>query len=289
MHRIVFFCSTLALALPVFAQLPTKIYAQELIDKAIAKHPEVLALSIHATPPKSANMVTIASNGGQIGNKADQDDLSVVNTSTPTVKIDAEGKRFETGVVLRDVSGDTIGVLRVVLPYQSGDDQTVLVRKAKSIRDELRRKVINVANLMDPFPYVPNFADYPYAQKLVDETMVKHPELLILVMHVASPDGADYPIIASSIGRIGKKADEDDRRVVETGQPTLGAYGPNKTRFGIELAMRDLSGKTIGALSTGFAYRAGDDQQALLKKAEQIEAELRKQIPSLTKLIEPAR
>jgi iron complex outermembrane receptor protein len=124
---------------------------------------------------------------------------------------------------------------------------------------------------------------------LVDETMAKHPELLVLVMHVALPKSTDYPIIASSIGRIGKKADEGDMQVVETGHPILGTYGAKKARFGIELALRDLSGKTIGALSTGFAYKEGDDQQALLKKAEQIEAELRKQIPSLAKLCEPGK
>lgn len=265
------------------AKLESRTYAQELVDKTVARHPEVLELAI------SANNVIIASNRGHIGTKADQDDLAVINTGRPRWKINAEGNRIASELVLQDVSGDPIGAVSIVFPFIKGEDTSALQKSAEQMRDALRRQVINAANLTDPVPYVANFPASPYAQKLVDETMAKHPELLVLVMHVARPNGSDYPIIASSIGRIGKKADEGDLQVVETGQPILGAYGAKKTRFGIELVMRDISGKALGALSTGFAYKEGDNQQALLKKAKQIEAELRKQIPSLAKLCEPGK
>jgi hypothetical protein len=150
----------------------------------------------------------------------------------------------------------------------------------------LRRHVINAANLIDPVPYVAGFQASPYAQRLVDETMARHPELLVVALHVAAPDG-DYPIIASSIGRLGKPADGDDRRVITTGNPLMGAYGANKSRFGIELPLRDSSGAIIGALSVGYAYRAGDDEAGLLKQAQHVEAELRAQIPSLAILRSP--
>lgn len=289
MKHIVFAALAAAVILPASAQSSSRIYAQDLIDKMAVKYPETLALAMHVTPPKSADNVIIAANHGQIGKKADENDLAVINTGLPRWKVNREGNRFESKIVLQDVSGDTIGALSVVFPYVKDQDTSALQKRAENIRDALRRQVINAANLMDPVPYVPNFPASPYAQKLVDETMARHPELLVLVMHVALPDGTDYPIIASSIGRLGKKADEGDRQVAETGQPILGAYGAKKTRFGIELAMRDLTGKTIGALSTGFSYKEGDDQQALLNKAEQIEAELRKQIPSLEKLCEASK
>src|SRR5436309_2291273 len=82
------------------------------------------------------------------------------------------------------------------------------------------------------------------------------------------------PVSLSAIGRIGQAADGDDRRVITTGEPIVGAYGANKTRFGIELPMRDGSGAIIGALSVGYAYQTRDDA-ALLKQAVQVEAELR--------------
>src|SRR5258707_15314054 len=60
-----------------------------------------------------------------------------------------------------------------------------------------------------------------YAQKLVDQELAKHPEIVILVFHVTNKDGSDYPIIASNIGRYGKKADEDDLRTSNTGKRNL--------------------------------------------------------------------
>ena len=127
-----------------------------------------------------------------------------------------------------------------------------------------------------------------YAQKLVDDIMAKHPELLILAMHVTPPNSADNVIIASNIGRIGKKADEDDMRVIQTGQPNLEVNSTGK-RFEVELVLQDKSGKTIGALSAVFAYKAGDDKSELQKQAEKIRDEMRRRIPSAAKLVEPAQ
>lgn len=126
-----------------------------------------------------------------------------------------------------------------------------------------------------------------YAQNLVDQELAAHPDVIIIGLHVASRDGSDYPILASNIGRIGKKADEDDLRVIHTGKPNLEV---NKTgnHFEVELPLLDQSGKTIGAVGIVFNYKRGDDKAAFQKKAEQVRDEMRKQIPSLDKLYEPA-
>lgn len=136
-------------------------------------------------------------------------------------------------------------------------------------------------------PLSAQMPDRIVAQQLVEEALAKHPEMATLVMHVTPPDGSDNIIIASNIGRIGKKADADDMRVIETGQPNLEA---NKAgdRFGVELVFQDSSGTTIGALAVGFPYKSGDDTSVLQKKAEQIRDELRSRIPTRAKLFEPA-
>ena len=124
-----------------------------------------------------------------------------------------------------------------------------------------------------------------YAQKLVDEALQKHRELLILVMHVTPPDSSENVIVASNIGRIGKKADEDDLRVIDTGRTNL-EVNAKGDRFEVELVLEDASGKNIGALGTVFAYKDGDDKAKLQKAAEKIRAELGKQIPSKDKLFD---
>jgi hypothetical protein len=86
------------------------------------------------------------------------------------------------------------------------------------------------------------------------------------------------------MAKIGKKADSDDLSVLNTGKPLQEA---NKAgdRYGVELQMADVSGKTIGVLAVGFVYKPGDDTSGFLAKAQAIEAELRKQIPDAAALM----
>jgi len=128
----------------------------------------------------------------------------------------------------------------------------------------------------------------PTAQKLVDEALAKHPEVVIIAMHVAPPHQSDYLIVASNIGRIGKKADEDDMRVINTGKSNLEI---NKTgnHFEVELVLQDQSGKTIGAAGIVFNYKPGDDRAKYQKIAEQIRDEWKPQIPNKDSLFQPAK
>ena len=124
-----------------------------------------------------------------------------------------------------------------------------------------------------------------YAQKLVQDTLAQHPDIVILALHVVSKDGSDYPILASNIGRYGKKADEDDLRVIKTGKPNLEV---NKTgnHFEVELPLEDVNKKTIGAAGIVFNYKQGDDKAALERKAIQVRNEMREKIPSADRLYE---
>ena len=125
-----------------------------------------------------------------------------------------------------------------------------------------------------------------YAQKLLDETLAKHKDVVIMAMHVTPPGKTDNVIIASNIGRIGKKADEDDMRVIETGKPNL-EVNKKGDHFEVELVMRDQSGKTIGAVGIVFNYEKGKEA-AFQKNAEQIRDEMKQKTPTLGKLFEPA-
>jgi hypothetical protein len=124
-----------------------------------------------------------------------------------------------------------------------------------------------------------------YAQKLVDETLAKHREVVIMAMHVTPPGRSTNVIIASNIGRIGKVADDDDLRVINTGKPNL-EVNVTGNHFEVELVLEDDTGKNIGALGVVFDYKQGDDKIAMQKKAEQVRTELRRQILSKDKLFD---
>ena len=125
-----------------------------------------------------------------------------------------------------------------------------------------------------------------YAQKLVDETLAKHKDVVVMAMHVTPPGKTENIIIASNIGRIGKKADEDDMRVIETGKSNL-EVNKKGDRFEVELVLQDQSGKTIGAVGIVFMYEKGKEAE-FQKKAEEIRDEMKQKTPTLTKLFEPA-
>src|SRR5215471_14665156 len=124
-----------------------------------------------------------------------------------------------------------------------------------------------------------------YAQKLVNETLAKHKEVVIMAFHVTPPNQTENVIIASNIGRIGKKADEDDMRVINTGESNL-EVNKAGNHFEDELPLLDASGNRIGAVGIVFNYKPGDDKQKLAKNAELVRDEMSKQIPSKEKLFE---
>src|SRR5579864_4797906 len=124
-----------------------------------------------------------------------------------------------------------------------------------------------------------------FAQKLLDETLAKHKEVVIMAMHVTPPGKTDNVIIASNIGRLGKKADEDDMRVIDTGKPNL-EVNKKGDHYEVELVMQDQSGKTIGAVGIVFMNEKGKEQE-FLKKATEIRDDMKAKTPTLAKLFEP--
>lgn len=275
-----------SLALPAAAQTPPKTYAQELVDRTVARHPELLVLAMHVTPPDSADNVIIASNIGRIGKKADADDLSVVKSGKPRLSLNKAGDHFEVLMPFLDANGRQIGALGEVFAYKAGDDQAALAQKATVIRDELARRISHVKNLVEPAQFDPKVPTNTYGQSLVDQTLAANPDVVILALHVTPPGGDANEIVASNIGRIGKKADDDDMEVIRTGTPKL-EMNETGDRFEVEQRLLDASGNTIGAVGVVFPYKPGDDKEARHREADRIAADLRKQIPNTAKLLEP--
>ena len=269
------------------ARVPLNNYGQLLVDETLAAHPEIQILALHTNIPKTQDNVIVASNIGRIGKKGDEDDLRLIRTEKPNLEINTEGNRFEAELVLRDVSGANIGAVGIVYGYKPGDDKSKLQREAEGVQAALGRRITNAGNLFEVVPYVPRPPRAAFAQELVDATLAKHPKLLILALHAKPPDAPDVVIIASNIGRIGKRADEDDLGVIKTGKPIL-EVNEAGNRFEVELVLLDSAGQNIGAVSSVFAYSPGADRHALQLQGEQIRDELRQQIQSLHKLFAPA-
>ena len=118
MTRLAFILMAAAVATSTQAQNTGPTYAQYLTAQALAHHPEVLALTMHVTPPGADNNVIIASNMAPLGKVADQDDLRVIHSQQTLVEVTHSGDRLAVELPLLDASRRTVGALAVQLAYQ---------------------------------------------------------------------------------------------------------------------------------------------------------------------------
>lgn len=122
-------------------------YAQTLTNKTVARHPDLLVMMVHATPPGGKRNIIIGSNIGRFGKAADEDDLRVIEKGSTNLELGSDGDRFETELPLNDVRGQRIGALGLVFPFKVGDDKEALHRRGIAIRDEVAAEISSNAAL----------------------------------------------------------------------------------------------------------------------------------------------
>ena len=275
----------LAVAAPAAAQIPLKIYAQELVDRTVAANPDLLIIVMHVTPPKSRENVIIASNIGRIGKPGDEDDLRVIETGKANLEVAANGERFEVELPMRDVNGATIGALGLVWPYRAGQDQAPFAAKAERIRDGLAKRTLNVANLMEPYLLDPRATTRTWAQKIVDAAAARHAEFRLLAIRGQSKTLGGFVLLGSTFGRHGKKAVAEQLAVFERGEPA-GVVHADIKRFSVDVPLLDRAGRKAGLMTVSYPWNGTHEEKALVAKALALRDELRPQIESAAQLEE---
>jgi iron complex outermembrane receptor protein len=136
------------------SRIPVDSYAQGLVDEALARHPDIEILAVHARFPVEGGTAypIVASNIGRIGKPADAADLEVISSGNPRVSADPKGRRIEAKLPLRDARGTTIGALAVVYPWKLGTDGDAIRQRAEKIRDELAGAISGIEALYGPRP-----------------------------------------------------------------------------------------------------------------------------------------
>src|SRR5438046_2003419 len=127
-------------------------YGQYLVERTRTRHPELIGLDLHATPPNAPRSVVIASlDRDRVGRESDVRALEVVKTSKPAVAVDGQtGQRIEVDVPLQDKSGNIIGAMQAVYAYAKGEDEARFLTQAEALRGEMQRQIPTVAKLVQP-------------------------------------------------------------------------------------------------------------------------------------------
>lgn len=130
------------------ASSPGKTLAQRLVDELAKKHPELVRIGLHVTPPGSSENIIVASNvAAKLGQKSDPEDLRVMTTGRPVVL--REGENFDVTLLLHDAMGKIIGAIGLTLKPIVGEQESNVTRRAQAIAAELEPRVPSKDKLFD--------------------------------------------------------------------------------------------------------------------------------------------
>jgi hypothetical protein len=138
-----------------------KIYAQKLADETMAKHPELLSITLHGVPPGQENVYTMfaGSYPDRVGNPDDPDDIDVSRKGITILdprwhRTNDTSTKFVVLMPMRDKSGENVGLVVYAFkdpknPSTSAAEKEYLA-KATTLRDDLAKRIASYKALFDP-------------------------------------------------------------------------------------------------------------------------------------------
>ena len=128
-----------------------------------------------------------------------------------------------------------------------------------------------------------------YAQKLVNETLAAHPEIMGLEISATSLKKDECTTIASDeeLG-IGEKCDQDEYTVMKTNKPFVDKTKEHEQEFfDVNIPIHDASGKAMAVVGVDFKPDPKQTAAQATEAAEQIAKEIEAKVSSKDKLYEP--
>ena len=128
-----------------------------------------------------------------------------------------------------------------------------------------------------------------YAQKLVEETLATHPELMGLELAATPPGKTQCVTIASNETKgIGEKCDKDEFTAMKTNKPFIEKEKENgKEVYDVTIPIHDANGKIIATAGIDFKPEPNQSEAKVTERSKQIAKELESKVTSKEKLFEP--
>lgn len=135
-----------------------RIYAQKLADEVMARHPELLSITLQGTPPGHDKTYTMFAGSfpERIGQASDPDDIMVIDTAItildPRWNRNDPIRKFPVMMPLEDAQANPIGLAVIVYrnPLGINKSNADYLAKAQDIMDWLRTQIPNKAALFQP-------------------------------------------------------------------------------------------------------------------------------------------
>lgn len=128
-----------------------------------------------------------------------------------------------------------------------------------------------------------------YAQKLVEETLVAHPELMGLEIAATPPGKGQCVTIASNEAKgIGEKCDKDEFTAIKTNKPFVEKEKENgKEVYDVTIPIHDANGKIIATAGIDFKPQPNQTNAQVTQRSLQIAKELESKLKTKEQLFEP--
>ena len=130
-----------------------------------------------------------------------------------------------------------------------------------------------------------------YAQKLVNETLAAHPDIMGLEISAVAIGKEECTTIASDeeLG-IGEKCDQDEYTVMKSNQPFADKTTEHgKEFFDVNVPIHDANGKILAIVGVDFKPDPKQTAAQASDRAQQIAKEIEAKVPSREKLFEPVK
>ena len=136
-----------------------KMYGQVLVDEQMAKHKELLSVTLHGTPPGEKDIYTMFAGSfpERIGNPDDADDIDVIKKGITILdprwkRVNDKDKKFVVLLPMKDVKGENVGLVVYAFknpPKPEGMEEHYL-KESMKLRHELAKKIASYNGLFDP-------------------------------------------------------------------------------------------------------------------------------------------
>jgi hypothetical protein len=124
--------------------------AQRLILAELNKHPEIIKIGLHATPPSvTDNAIIACSVPSKIGKKSSPNDMENLAAGKPVSKRIAAEKIFDLMLPITDAHGGDLngGFVVMEVPFTKADNEEQALKIGLAIRDELQSEIPSKAAL----------------------------------------------------------------------------------------------------------------------------------------------
>ena len=135
-----------------------KIYGQKLVDEQMAKHKDLLSVTLHGAPPGQKDVYTMFAGSfpERIGNPDDPDDIDVIKKGITILdprwkRVNDKDKKFVVLMPMKDKAGENIGLVVYAFknpPKPSGMEAHYL-KESEKLRDELGKKIASYDGLFE--------------------------------------------------------------------------------------------------------------------------------------------